>query len=90
MRPEVIPLSPLRNRFITFFAARRSNQGLVHHLAGLQQLFIRPALDQVPIGHAARVGGLVGGGVYLAKAAACAMAAPDRDLLSVFGRHHAT
>jgi hypothetical protein len=56
----------------------------------LQQLFIRPALDQVPIGHAARVRGLVGGGVHLAKPAACAMAAPDRDLLSVFGRHHAT
>jgi hypothetical protein len=37
---------------------------LVHHLAGQQQRFIRPALDQVPIGHAVRVRGLVGGGVY--------------------------
>lgn len=90
MRPKVTLLSPLRNRFITFCAARRSNQGSVHHLAGQQQRFIRPALDQVPIGHAARVRGLVGGGVYLAKASACAMAAPDGDLLSAFGRHHAT
>ena len=32
MRPEVTPLSAFG--FIPFFAAQRSNQGLVHHLAG--------------------------------------------------------
>jgi hypothetical protein len=69
MRPEVTPLSPLPIHFITFFAAQRSNQGLVHHLAGQQQLFIGPALDQVPIGHAARVWGLVGAAVLHGDAA---------------------
>jgi hypothetical protein len=30
-------ISPLTIHFITFFAAQRRNQGLVHHLAGQQQ-----------------------------------------------------
>ncbi len=48
MRPKVTPLSPLPIHLITFLAAQRSNQGLVH---------------QVAIGHAAVVGGLVGAAV---------------------------
>ncbi len=69
MRPEVTPLSQLPIRFITFFSAKRRNQGLVHHLAGLQQLLIGPALDQVAIGHAACVWGLVGAAVLHGDAA---------------------
>ena len=67
MRPEVTHLCGFN--VITFFAAQRSNQGLVYHLAGQRQLFIRPALDQMAIGHAACVWGLVGEAVLHGHAA---------------------
>jgi hypothetical protein len=49
--------------FIPFFAAQRRNQSVVYHLTREQQLFMGPALDQVAIGHAASVWGLVGAAV---------------------------
>ena len=67
MRPEITPFSAFE--FITFFAAQRRNQCLVHHLAWSWQFFVGPAFDQVAVGHAACVWRLVGAAVLHGRVA---------------------